>query len=91
VVVCDVALGEEDGYAIVRRIRQLEAQRGMPLEQRVPAIALTGHAQTGDRVRALMAGFQVHLAKPAKPGELVSTIYTLCGRTTGSSAPTQPA
>jgi hypothetical protein len=38
-----------------------------------------------------MAGFQVHLAKPAKPGELVSTIYTLCGRTTGSSAPTQPA
>ncbi|HEV7914283.1 MAG TPA: ATP-binding cassette domain-containing protein, partial [Albitalea sp.] len=79
-VLCDISLGDEDGYAVVRRIRQIEAERGVRLEQRVPAIALTGHAQSGDRVRALMAGFQVHLAKPVKPDELVSTIYTLVGR-----------
>ncbi|WP_280155608.1 ABC transporter transmembrane domain-containing protein [Piscinibacter sp. XHJ-5] len=91
VVVCDITLGDEDGYAVVRRIRQMEAQRGLPLEQRVPAVALTGHAQAGDRVRALMAGFQVHLAKPVNPGELVSTIYTLAGRTAGTSATTPSA
>jgi ATP-binding cassette, subfamily B, bacterial len=50
------------------------------LDARVPAIALTGHAQAGDRVLALMAGFQVHLAKPVNPDELITTIYALVGR-----------
>ncbi|HJV59444.1 MAG TPA: ATP-binding cassette domain-containing protein, partial [Albitalea sp.] len=86
VVVCDISLGEEDGYSVIRRIRQIEARRQMPLDLRVPAVALTGHAESGDRIRALMAGFQVHLAKPVKPEELVSTIYTLAGRTVDDSA-----
>jgi ATP-binding cassette subfamily B protein len=80
VIVCDIALGEEDGHQIVRRIRQIEQQRGVPLDDRVPAVALTGLAQAGDRIRALMAGFQVHLAKPVEPQELVSTLAALAGR-----------
>src|SRR5947209_3638880 len=88
-ILCDISLGDDDGYALMRRIRHLEADRDVGLEQRVPAIALTGHAQPGDRVRSLMAGFQVHLAKPVNPNELVSTIYALVGRTsdTDSTAP----
>jgi ATP-binding cassette, subfamily B, bacterial len=90
VVLCDITLGDEDGYHVVRRIRQIEAQRQVALEQRMPAVALTGHAEAGDRVRALMAGFQVHLAKPVNPQELVSTIYMLAGRSS-SDAPAQTA
>ncbi|MFL6664893.1 MAG: ABC transporter transmembrane domain-containing protein [Rhizobacter sp.] len=88
-ILCDISLGDDDGYALMRRIRHLEADRDVGLEHRVPAIALTGHAQPGDRVRSLMAGFQVHLAKPVNPNELVSTIYALVGRTsdTDSTAP----
>ena len=66
----------------MRRIRQVEARRGVALHARVPAIALTGLAQPGDRIRALMAGFQVHLAKPVDPQALIGTIYTLSGRGT---------
>ena len=79
-LICDIALGEEDGHAVVRRIRQIEAERGVPLDERVPAIALTGLAQPDDRIRALMAGFQVHLAKPVEAQTLRSTIATLTGR-----------
>jgi ATP-binding cassette subfamily B protein len=58
----------------------------VPLGERLPAVALTGHAQPGDRIRALMAGFQVHLAKPVEPVELVSTLAALAGRGEGSRA-----
>jgi ATP-binding cassette subfamily B protein len=81
VLVCDIALGEEDGHQVVRRLRHLEAQRGLVLDRRVPAIALTGLTEEADRVRALMAGFQLHLAKPVDPQKLVSAIYALAGPT----------
>jgi len=77
VLVCDIALGAESGHQVMRRIRQIEQQRGVPLEERLPAVALTGLAEAGDRMQALMAGFQVHLAKPVDPHELVSTIASL--------------
>lgn len=86
VIVCDIGLGDEDGHAVVSRIRQLEAERGLPLEHRVPAVALTGRAQPDDRIRALMAGFQVHLAKPVNPQELISTLVML-----GEGARSAPA
>ena len=91
--VCDIALGDEDGHQVVRRIRRIEAERGVPLDRRVPAIALTGGAQPGDRVRALMAGFQVHLAKPVDASELVSALFTLAGGVERSTrgAPRAPA
>jgi ATP-binding cassette subfamily B protein len=79
-IVCDIVLGEEDGYAVIHRVRQIEAERHVALEQRVPAVALTGLAQSGDRMRAMLAGFQLHMAKPADPEALVSALYGLAGR-----------
>ena len=76
-LVCDIALGAEDGHAVVQAVREIEAERGTPLSRRVPAIALSGLARPDDRVRALMAGFQVHLAKPVEARELVRTLHTL--------------
>jgi len=76
-IVCDVMIDREDGHAILRAVRQIEVERGVPLEARVPAIALTGLGGADDRVRALMAGFQVHLAKPVDARELVQTLFRL--------------
>ncbi len=77
VLVCDIALEDEDGHDVVRRLRHMEARLGLGLEHRLPAIALTGLARPEDRLRALMAGFQVHLAKPVQIQELVATIRRL--------------
>ena len=76
-LVCDIALGPEDGHAVVRSIRSMEARRNVPLGQRLPAVALTGMAQPEDRLRALAAGFQRHLAKPVAPDELVRVLRQL--------------
>jgi ATP-binding cassette subfamily B protein len=79
-LVCDITLGsEEDGHQVVRRLRQLEAQRGVPLDRRMAAIALTGHAQPEDRLKALMAGFQLHLAKPVEGPVLTQALAALAG------------
>ncbi len=81
-LLCDITLaGGEDGHQIVRSLRQLEALRSVGLDQRVPAIALTGHARPEDRLRALMAGFQLHLAKPVEPAVLVHAVAALAGMT----------
>ncbi|RZJ10476.1 MAG: ATP-binding cassette domain-containing protein [Rubrivivax sp.] len=76
-LVCDIALGPEDGHAVVRSVRAMEARRSVPVAQRLPAVALTGMAQPEDRLRALAAGFQRHLAKPVRPDELVRTLRQL--------------
>jgi ATP-binding cassette subfamily B protein len=78
---CDISLGaSQDGYAVMRRIRQMEAERGVPLERRLPSIALTGHAREQDRLMALMAGFQLHVAKPVDPAQLARSLAALAGR-----------
>jgi CheY-like chemotaxis protein len=46
----------------------------------VPAVALTAYARSEDRLMALRAGFQMHLAKPIDPDELVAAVRTLAGR-----------
>jgi ATP-binding cassette subfamily B protein len=85
-LVCDITLADGmDGHQFVRALRQLEAGRGVPLERRLPAIALTGHAGTQDRLAALMAGFQLHLAKPVHGEELVHALETLAQRGSGRS------
>jgi CheY-like chemotaxis protein len=66
-----------DGYELLRRVRALGESRGGKL----PAIALTAFARSDDRMRALHAGFFVHLAKPIEPSELVATIASVLGRT----------
>ncbi|MFY1851340.1 ATP-binding cassette domain-containing protein [Achromobacter xylosoxidans] len=77
VLICDLSLGDIDGYEVIDRIRALEAERGAALAHRLPAIALSGHASPDYRLRSLLAGFQVHLAKPVDPNELLATVGTL--------------
>jgi CheY-like chemotaxis protein len=72
VVVSDVGMPDEDGYGLVSQLRA----RG----HRMPAIALTAYGRAEDRERAFAAGFQLHVAKPADPGELTSMIMNLVGR-----------
>jgi PAS domain S-box-containing protein len=69
VLVSDIAMPEEDGYALIRTVRT----RGGPLA-RIPAIAVTAYSGTEDRQRAFLAGYQHHLAKPVVEGELVAAI-----------------
>jgi signal transduction histidine kinase/CheY-like chemotaxis protein len=76
VVVSDVAMPGEDGYSLVRRLRQLPAAEGGA----VPAVALTALAGPEDRRRALQAGFQIHVAKPVDPEELAVVVASLTGR-----------
>jgi hypothetical protein len=73
VVVSDIGMPEEDGYELIRKVRALPAERG----GLTPAIALTGYATRKDRERALSAGYQMHLAKPVEPAELVAAIASL--------------
>jgi signal transduction histidine kinase/response regulator RpfG family c-di-GMP phosphodiesterase len=70
VLVSDIGMPQQDGYALVRAIRQLPPESG----GQVPAVALTAYARTQDSARALSAGFQVHLAKPVDPAALVQAI-----------------
>jgi CheY-like chemotaxis protein len=75
VVLCDLEMPGEDGYSLIRRIRALGPERGGD----IPAIAVTAYAQSVDRARASEAGFQLHIAKPLEPVELVAAISSLVG------------
>lgn len=76
VLVSDLAMPDEDGYSLIRKIRARESERGGT----VPAAALTAYARTEDRVRALASGFQRHLPKPIDPSDLIAAVATLAGR-----------
>ncbi|WP_425616269.1 PAS domain S-box protein [Anatilimnocola sp. NA78] len=73
VIVSDIGMPGLDGYELMRRIR---AQG-----HTVPAAALTAFARAEDRNQAILAGFQTHLTKPLDPGELMTTVAKLVGRT----------
>ncbi len=60
-------------------IRELRARP--PDVAKIPAIALTAFARSEDRTRAMQAGYQVHLAKPVEPQELIAAVANLAGRT----------
>ncbi|PYQ50941.1 MAG: hypothetical protein DMF78_14435 [Acidobacteria bacterium] len=75
VLVCDIGLAGEDGHELIRRIRALEVERG----GRIPALALTAYAGPEDRRKALAAGFDTHVPKPAAPVELVARVVLLAG------------
>jgi PAS domain S-box-containing protein len=79
VLILDIEMPDEDGYTVLRRVRALEAERGAALSQRIPAVALTAHARTEDRLRALAAGFRMHIAKPVEIAELVVVVASLVG------------
>jgi signal transduction histidine kinase len=76
VIVSDIGMSPRDGYELIRRIRA----QGITAQQ-LPAVALTAFARMEDRRDVLLAGYQMHLAKPADPQELVAAIASLAGRT----------
>jgi CheY-like chemotaxis protein len=66
---------DRDGYAFIVELRRLPAASGGT----TPAIALTAFARSEDRTRAMLAGYQIHIAKPIEPRELVATILGIVG------------
>jgi PAS domain S-box-containing protein len=76
VLVSDISMPGEDGYSLIRRVRALPASEGGS----TPALALTAMAADEDRGIALGAGFDVHLAKPVHPEQVISAIATLAAR-----------
>ncbi|MGH9845239.1 MAG: response regulator [Blastocatellia bacterium] len=76
VLILDIAMPDEDGYNVLRRVRALETESGL---QAIPAIALTSHTGSQDRLAALSAGFQMHVGKPVELAELVLVIGSLIG------------
>jgi signal transduction histidine kinase/ActR/RegA family two-component response regulator len=73
VLVSDVGMPFEDGYAFIRRVRSLPERP----QARIPALAVTAYARVEDRARALMAGFDMHVSKPIAPIELVAIVERL--------------
>ncbi len=77
VLLSDIGMPGEDGYVLIRNVRALGPTGGGD----VPAIALTAYARSDDRRRAMLAGYQTHIAKPVEPAELIATVASLAGRT----------
>jgi signal transduction histidine kinase/ActR/RegA family two-component response regulator len=77
VLVSDIGMPVEDGYGLIRRVREWERGRDVY----IPAVAVTAYGRAEDRIRSLRAGFQMHVVKPAEPAELVVVIASLVKRT----------
>jgi PAS domain S-box-containing protein len=73
ILVSDIGMPDYDGYKFIQHIRVSEPK---PIRN-IPAIALTAYARADDRQRALLAGYQMHLAKPVEPRELIAGIASL--------------
>ena len=76
VLLSDIEMPGTDGYELIRQLRLRPSQQGGS----VPAAALTAYARTEDRLHALRAGFQLHLAKPVQPVELITVVASLATR-----------
>jgi CheY-like chemotaxis protein len=76
VMIVDIGLPHMDGFALIERIR-----RSLDRQVRdIPAVAFTAYARSEDRVKALRSGFQMHLAKPVDPGDLMAAVAALAKR-----------
>jgi len=73
ILVCDIGMPGEDGYTLIRKVRARNAEEG----GRVAAVALTAFGQNEDRLKALSAGFQLHVGKPIEPSQLVSVVASV--------------
>ena len=73
VIVADLGMPVEDGYDLIRQIRDIDSEAVAA----VPAAALTAYTTDEDRQRALESGFQAHLSKPVDPAILVATVDRL--------------
>jgi signal transduction histidine kinase/ActR/RegA family two-component response regulator len=75
-LILDIAMPDEDGYTVLKKVRALEAERDAEAGH-IPAVALTAYGRSEDRLRALQAGFLLHVAKPVELPELVMVIASL--------------
>jgi CheY-like chemotaxis protein len=73
IVISDIGMPEQDGYALIRKLRALPVSAG----GRTPAVALTAYTRFEDRTRALVAGFNMHVPKPVEPVELMAVLSSL--------------
>jgi CheY-like chemotaxis protein len=78
VILSDIAMPDEDGYSFIGKVRSLPREKG----GETPAAALTAYAREEDRVQALAAGYQMHIAKPIGASQLVTMVAKLAGRET---------
>jgi hypothetical protein len=76
VLVSDIGMPDEDGYALIRKVRALGSEHGGD----IPAVALTAFARMPDRMKVLSAGYQMHVPKPVEPMELATVIASLVKR-----------
>lgn len=76
VVISDIGMPTVDGYELIRRVRKLHPDKG----GKIPAVALTAYARFEDRLKALKAGYQMHVAKPVELTELIAVINSLMER-----------
>jgi CheY-like chemotaxis protein len=76
ILVSDVGMPGEDGYALIQQVRAWEGTRGGS----VPAVALTAYARLEDRVAALRSGFDAHVHKPVEPAQLANLVKQLARR-----------
>jgi PAS domain S-box-containing protein len=75
VLLCDIAMPEQDGYSLIRRIRSLPDEKS-----RIPAVALTAYGRPSEREIALAEGFDEYLKKPVEPEDLISLVADVAGR-----------
>lgn len=73
-IVSDIGMPDMDGYEFIAELRRRERRAG---RSGIPAVALTAYARVQDRMRALTAGFQMHVAKPVEPAELLTVLSSL--------------
>lgn len=76
VLISDLGMPDQDGYELIQTVRALPADAG----GNIPAVALSAFARSEDRRRAILAGFQTHVAKPVEPPELIAVVASLAGK-----------
>ncbi|HEY4308374.1 MAG TPA: ATP-binding protein [Pirellulales bacterium] len=77
VIISDIGMPGQDGFAFIRQLRAAEAAQK---RTKTPAVALTAYARAEDRRKAIVAGYQAHIAKPVESGELLAVVASLAGR-----------
>jgi len=74
-LISDIGMADTDGYNLIRQVRTREGEG-----EHIPAIALTAYARAQDRIRAINAGYNTHVAKPVEIKELVTVVKCLIGK-----------
>jgi CheY-like chemotaxis protein len=80
VLISDLGMPGMDGFELIQRVRTLTNEK-----KDIPAAALTAYARSEDRARALRTGFEMHLAKPIDPSELIAAVASLARRRSGTT------